>query len=212
MKFSKPKAAAAAAAALSLALSAAALAVSSAPGGWNNLELTTYRNVCVGGQMSAVDPEGDAMTYEITTQPRKGQRGRHERRPLCLYAGREQGRARLLRLSRRGRDGRAQQGGDGYNKDREAAHAHRLRRHGGASGALRRRRAGRARRVQRREGGRDPDVLPRARSDPAASSWPCAWPWAGASCSRGVAATGFADDAEIDAWLKPTWRRPCSTG
>lgn len=37
-----------------------------------NLELTTYRNVCVGGQLSAVDPEGDAMTFEITTQPSKG--------------------------------------------------------------------------------------------------------------------------------------------
>ena len=34
-----------------------------------NLELTTYRNVCVGGQLSAVDPEGDAMTFEITTSP-----------------------------------------------------------------------------------------------------------------------------------------------
>ena len=40
--------------------------------GGGELELTTYRNVCVGGQLSAVDPEGDAMTFEITTQPSKG--------------------------------------------------------------------------------------------------------------------------------------------
>ncbi len=37
-----------------------------------NLNLTTYRNVCVGGQLAAVDPEGDAVTFEITTQPTKG--------------------------------------------------------------------------------------------------------------------------------------------
>lgn len=37
-----------------------------------NLELSTYRNVSVGGRLSAVDPEGDVLTYEITTQPSKG--------------------------------------------------------------------------------------------------------------------------------------------
>lgn len=48
-----------------------ALAANGAPVA-ENLELTTYRNVCVGGQMAAVDPEGDAVTFEITTQPAKG--------------------------------------------------------------------------------------------------------------------------------------------
>ncbi len=48
-----------------------ALAVSGAPVA-ENLELTTYRNVCVGGTLSAVDPEGDAVTFEITTEPKKG--------------------------------------------------------------------------------------------------------------------------------------------
>ena len=58
--------------ALSLILPAgAALAVSGAPVA-ENLNLTTYRNVCVGGQLAAVDPEGDAVTFEITTQPTKG--------------------------------------------------------------------------------------------------------------------------------------------
>lgn len=37
-----------------------------------NLELTTYRNVSVGGRLSAVDPDGDVLTYEITTEPVKG--------------------------------------------------------------------------------------------------------------------------------------------
>ena len=64
------------AAALALALALAlpiggALAANGAPVA-ENLNLTTYRNVCVGGQLTAVDPEGDAMTFEITTQPTKG--------------------------------------------------------------------------------------------------------------------------------------------
>lgn len=37
-----------------------------------NLELSTYRGVSVGGRLSAVDPEGDMLTFEITTQPVKG--------------------------------------------------------------------------------------------------------------------------------------------
>ena len=50
------------AAALALALALAlpiggALAANGAPVA-ENLNLTTYRNVCVGGQLTAVDPEG----------------------------------------------------------------------------------------------------------------------------------------------------------
>lgn len=37
-----------------------------------NLELETYRNVSVGGRLSAVDPDGDVLTYQITTEPVKG--------------------------------------------------------------------------------------------------------------------------------------------
>lgn len=37
-----------------------------------NLELKTYRNVSVGGQLSAFDPDGDELSFEITTQPVKG--------------------------------------------------------------------------------------------------------------------------------------------
>lgn len=37
-----------------------------------NLELTTYRNVSVGGSLSATDPDGDTVTFEMTTDPVKG--------------------------------------------------------------------------------------------------------------------------------------------
>ena len=38
-----------------------------------NLELTTYRNVSVGGRLTAVDPDGDTLTYQLTTEPTKGE-------------------------------------------------------------------------------------------------------------------------------------------
>jgi len=38
-----------------------------------NLEISTYRSVSVGGQLKATDPEGDILTYEITTPPIKGE-------------------------------------------------------------------------------------------------------------------------------------------
>lgn len=37
-----------------------------------NFELCTYRNVSVGGQLAAVDPDGDPVTYHLTTEPVKG--------------------------------------------------------------------------------------------------------------------------------------------
>lgn len=37
-----------------------------------NLELTTYRGVSLDGKLSAVDPDGDVLTYLITTPPTKG--------------------------------------------------------------------------------------------------------------------------------------------
>ncbi|MGI5935380.1 MAG: Ig-like domain-containing protein [Oscillospiraceae bacterium] len=37
-----------------------------------NLEIVTYRGVSVGGRLSAVDPNGDTVTFEITTKPTKG--------------------------------------------------------------------------------------------------------------------------------------------
>ena len=37
-----------------------------------NMELETFRDVSVGGRLTAVDPEGDPVTFQITTQPVKG--------------------------------------------------------------------------------------------------------------------------------------------
>lgn len=37
-----------------------------------NLELRTYRNVSVGGRLSAFDPDDDVVSYSITTDPVKG--------------------------------------------------------------------------------------------------------------------------------------------
>lgn len=37
-----------------------------------NFEFETYRGVSFGGQLAAVDPDGDTLNYEITTKPVKG--------------------------------------------------------------------------------------------------------------------------------------------
>lgn len=37
-----------------------------------NLELETYRNTAVGGVLSATDPDGDTLTFTLTTEPMKG--------------------------------------------------------------------------------------------------------------------------------------------
>ncbi len=37
-----------------------------------NFEFETYREVSFGGQLAAVDPDGDTVSFEITTQPKKG--------------------------------------------------------------------------------------------------------------------------------------------
>lgn len=48
-----------------------AMAAGSAPVA-ENLELRTFRNVSVSGQLSAFDPENDVVKFEICTQPVKG--------------------------------------------------------------------------------------------------------------------------------------------
>lgn len=48
-----------------------AQAVSQAPVA-ENMEFSTYRNVSFGGQLSAYSPEGDTLSYKITTEPIKG--------------------------------------------------------------------------------------------------------------------------------------------
>jgi hypothetical protein len=56
---------------LCVSLFVGALAENGAPIA-ENLELTTYRGVSMGGRLSAVDPEGDAVIFEICTPPAKG--------------------------------------------------------------------------------------------------------------------------------------------
>ena len=52
-------------------LTPCAAAASSAPEA-DNLELTTRRNTPVTAQLTARDPDGDIVCYEITTDPVKG--------------------------------------------------------------------------------------------------------------------------------------------
>lgn len=37
-----------------------------------NLEIETYRNTAVGGVLTATDPDGECLTYTLTTEPVKG--------------------------------------------------------------------------------------------------------------------------------------------
>ena len=56
---------------LTFGLLPAASAAGSAPIA-ENLEISTYRGVSVGGRLSATDPDGGAVSYTVTTQPVKG--------------------------------------------------------------------------------------------------------------------------------------------
>lgn len=57
---------------LCLALVLPAMAENSAPVA-ENFEFETYRGVSFGGELSAIDPDGDVLRYEITTEPVKGE-------------------------------------------------------------------------------------------------------------------------------------------
>ena len=70
-RFFNPLAAAALTAALLLSLFSVALAAGSAPVA-ENLEISTYRGVSVGGLLKAKDPDGGELSFEITTRPGKG--------------------------------------------------------------------------------------------------------------------------------------------
>jgi len=58
-----------------LLLTAMTVPVSAADGApiAENMELSTYRNVSMEGQLKATDPEGEALTFQITTPPTKGE-------------------------------------------------------------------------------------------------------------------------------------------
>ncbi len=53
-------------------LGAAALGSGAAPIA-ENLEIATYRNVSVAGQLMATDPDGDLLRFEVATPPVKGE-------------------------------------------------------------------------------------------------------------------------------------------
>ena len=57
--------------ALSAAIPALANDLAHAPEAMN-LQIETYRNTAVGGTLTATDPEGEAVTYTLTTEPMKG--------------------------------------------------------------------------------------------------------------------------------------------
>ena len=64
---------------LSLTLCAALVPVFAAEGGSGagapeaaHFELRTYRNTSVGGRLEATDPEGEPVTFRLTTEPMKG--------------------------------------------------------------------------------------------------------------------------------------------
>ena len=70
-KFLYPAAAAALTLALLLSLFSVTMAAGSAPVA-ENLDISTYRGVSVGGLLRAKDPDGGELRYEITTKPGKG--------------------------------------------------------------------------------------------------------------------------------------------
>lgn len=57
--------------ALSLGLTLPGAAEGSAPVA-ENFEFETYRGVSFGGELAAIDPDGDTLTFKITTEPSKG--------------------------------------------------------------------------------------------------------------------------------------------
>lgn len=60
---------------LVLAMLAGLMLIGSAEGSApvaENFEFETYRGVSFGGQLCAIDPEGDTLSYRITTEPVKG--------------------------------------------------------------------------------------------------------------------------------------------
>ena len=58
--------------ATALTLGCAAFAADACAPVAENLEISTYRGVSVGGRLSAADPDGDTVTFQITTDPVKG--------------------------------------------------------------------------------------------------------------------------------------------
>ena len=53
-------------------LFASAAAMENCPPIAENMELTTYKDTCVGGVFRATDPEGEALTFQLVREPKRG--------------------------------------------------------------------------------------------------------------------------------------------
>ena len=188
-------------AALALPLGSA-LAVSGAPVA-ENLELTTYRNVSVGGQLAAADPEGGALSYEITTQPSKGEvvlaeDGSFTYTPDANRKGRDYFGYRAVDES----GARSQEATViiRIEKQRTDACYADMAGHPAAYAAT----ALAERGIFSAESLAGVMVFSPEREVTRAEFLSMCMALSGTEQLRGVASTGFADDAEIEAWLKPT--------
>ena len=200
MKMRRITAAAALAAALAVPMTAA-FAANGAPVA-ENLELTTYREVSVGGQLAAVDPEGDSFTFELTTKPAKGsveltEDGRFVYTPDANRKGRDYFGYRAVDET----GARSQEATVIINVETQktrTAYAD-MAGHPAAYAATRLAECG----VFTAESVGGVSVFSPERQVTRAEFLSMCLALTDSELLQGVAATGFADDAEIDAWAKP---------
>ena len=193
-------AAAALAAALAVPMTAA-FAANGAPVA-ENLELTTYREVSVGGQLAAVDPEGDSFTFELTTKPAKGsveltEDGRFVYTPDANRKGRDYFGYRAVDET----GARSQEATVIINIEKQKTRTTYadMAGHPAAYAATRLAECG----VFTAESVGGVSVFSPERQVTRAEFLSMCLALTDSELLQGVAATGFADDAEIDAWAKP---------
>ena len=200
MKMRRITAAAALAAALAVPMTAA-FAANGAPVA-ENLELTTYREVSVGGQLAAVDPEGDSFTFELTTKPAKGsveltEDGRFVYTPDANRKGRDYFGYRAVDET----GARSQEATVIINIEKQKTRTTYadMAGHPAAYAATRLAECG----VFTAESVGGVSVFSPERQVTRAEFLSMCLALTDSELLQGVAATGFADDAEIDAWAKP---------
>ena len=200
MKMRRITAAAALAAALAVPMTAA-FAANGAPVA-ENLEMTTYREVSVGGQLAAVDPEGDSFTFELTTKPAKGsveltEDGRFVYTPDANRKGRDYFGYRAVDET----GARSQEATVIINIEKQKTRTTYadMAGHPAAYAATRLAECG----VFTAESVGGVSVFSPERQVTRAEFLSMCLALTDSELLQGVAATGFADDAEIDAWAKP---------
>ena len=200
MKMRRITAAAALAAALAVPMTAA-FAANGAPVA-ENLELTTYREVSVGGQLAAVDPEGDSFTFELTTKPAKGsveltEDGRFVYTPDANRKGRDYFGYRAVDET----GARSQEATVIINIEKQKTRTTYADMAGHPAGYAATRLAECGVFTAESVGG--VSVFSPERQVTRAEFLSMCLALTDSELLQGVAATGFADDAEIDAWAKP---------